>query len=51
MFGLALVGDRDPPRISNRGVITESDLHFRTISLAAVGTGWIGRSVGKQGEV
>ena len=35
MFGLALVGDRDSPRLSNRGIITESELDFRTISLAA----------------
>lgn len=39
MFGLALVGDRDSPRLSNRGIITESELDFRTISLATASRG------------
>ena len=36
MFGLALAGDGDLPRVSGRGVKTESSLCARTMSLAAV---------------
>lgn len=36
MFGLALAGDGDLLRVSHRGVMTESDLCFRAISLAVV---------------
>lgn len=51
MFSLAVAGNGDLLRVSNKGPMTESDLCFRAISQAAVIRRWTGGSVGRQREL